>query len=157
MRSPSEFNKAIHWLSNNPLERYEMGLRAAEKVRNKYSLEIMANLFGEHYQEVYIENKREIDFAKIFGITPSEWFISCQRESDIFLNDGSINISSINMLPHYLFEKSKGSVFHFHSNFPSDNLLRKWSENLDVIKNTPPKFKDFKKYSDSGFKYEVKP
>jgi glycosyltransferase involved in cell wall biosynthesis len=133
VHSESEFAEAIEWLSNNPKERLHIGRRAALTIRDRFSFQNMNALFCNHYEEVNIETKRIIQFSNIFGVSPAEWFISCQRNSEIFQSDGTILFKSGKRPSFDLYEKTKGSVFHFNQYYPESFLLKSWAENLEVL------------------------
>ena len=141
VRSSTEFADAIEWLAHNPLERSAIGMRAAITIRDRFSLDNMNTLFCKYYEEVNAENKKAIEFSNIFGTSPAEWFISCQGEPEIFKIDGTIQLKSGSPPSFDLYEKTKGSVFHFSKYYPSDILLKKWSVNLDSLENMYSKSK----------------
>lgn len=129
----SEFAEAIDWLAHNPKERLDIGSRAALTIRDRFSFQNMNALFFNYYEEVNRENKRIIVFSNIFGISPAEWFTSCQRESEIFMVDGTIQLKSGKKPSYDLYEKTKGSVFHFNQYYPESFLLKAWAKNLEVL------------------------
>ena len=133
VRSPDEFAKAIKWLSENPADRQRMGIQASKSVRERFSAEKMEATLNGHYQSVLSMGKREIVFSEIFGASPAEWFLSCQRDRTIFAEDGSISLNNNNRLSYGLFEKSKGTVFHFSEHFPDNLKLRLWAKNLKLL------------------------
>ena len=133
VRSPVEFAEAIQWLSDNPDERQRLGRQAAKSVRERFSVEKMEASLNLHYQEILSMEKREIVFSEIFGTDPAEWFLSCQGDRTIFAEDGSIHSGGGISLSYGLFEKSKGTVFHFSEYFPDDLKLKLWAENLKSL------------------------
>ncbi len=88
---------------------------------------------NEHYQAILPMEKRVIIFSEIFGTDPAEWFLSCQGDRNIFSEDGSINSSGCVSLGYGLFEKSKGTVFHFSGHFPNNLKLKLWAKNLEIL------------------------
>jgi hypothetical protein len=130
VHSPHEFAEAIGWLYANPEERVSLGLRAAKAVREKFTAEEMEASLYFHYQTLMLQEKRKIAYSEIFGTDPAQWFLSCQGNTEIFGNDGRINLAPGKVQSYGLFEKTKGSVFHFHQYFPFDRKLAQWANNL---------------------------
>jgi glycosyltransferase involved in cell wall biosynthesis len=126
----NEFASAIRWLKDNPKERKAIGERAANKIREKYSLDIMTNSFIEVYLKVINKDKKAINFNNVFGNDPSDWFLSSQANPEFFSPDGSVKIIDNYFYNYILFEETKGSVFHFNKFFPNNRLLIKWAQNL---------------------------
>jgi len=133
VRSPVEFAEAIQWLSNNPDGRQRLGNQAAKTIRERFSVEKMEASLNSRYQEILSMEKREIMFSEIFGHDPAEWFLSCQGNRSIFAEDGSINLSDGIPRSYGLFEKSKGTAFHFSEYFPNNLKLNLWAKNLKSI------------------------
>lgn len=133
VRSPGEFAKAIKWLFENPVDRQRLGRQASESVRERFSAEKMEAVLNGHYQSILSMEKRKIVFSEIFGAGPAEWFLSCQRDRTIFAEDGSIRLNDNKHLGYGLFEKSKGTVFHFSEHFPDNLKLRLWAKNLKLL------------------------
>lgn len=133
VQSPVEFAEAIHRLSKKPYERLLLGTRAAKSVRERFSVEKMETSLNSHYQAILSMEKRKIVFTEIFGTDPAEWFLSCQGDRDIFTEDGSINSSGCVSGGYGLFEKSKGTVFHFSGHFPNNLKLKSWAKNLESL------------------------
>lgn len=133
VRSPEEFAEAIEWLSNAPEERQRLGKRASESVRERFSVERMHALMNAHYLTMLDWDKERIIFTDIFGSSPSEWFLSCQREKSVFMENGQIDLQG--KAPAYgWFERTKGTVFHFCEYFPEDWRLKQWAENLELVR-----------------------
>ncbi|MCX9014410.1 MAG: glycosyltransferase [Candidatus Methanoperedens sp.] len=133
VHSPDEFADAIQWLSENPDERQRLGIQAAKSVRERFSAEKMEASLNEYYRKTMSMEKRTIDFSEIFGIDPAEWFLSCQDDKSIFIEDGSIELDDDTIVSYGLFEKSKGSVFHFSEYFPDNLELKLWAKNLKLL------------------------
>lgn len=133
VHSPVEFAEAIYWLSKNPYERLMLGTQAAKSVRERFSVEKMETSLNSHYQAILPMEKREIVFSEIFGTDPAEWFLSCQGDRNIFTEDGSINSNGCVSGSYGLFEKSKGTVFHFNDYFPNNLKLKLWAKNLETL------------------------
>lgn len=133
VRSPNEFADAIEWLAHKSEERSAIGMRAATAVRDRFSLEKMNVLFCSYYEEIIHQNKRAIEFLKIFGPSPVEWFISCQGDPRIFRVDGAIELPDGRQAHFDLYEKTKGSVFHFAEHFPEVKRFRDWAKILEPL------------------------
>ncbi len=133
VHSPGEFAEAIQWLSNNPDDRQRLGSQAAKSVRERFSVEKMEASLNEHYQAILAMEKGKIVFPEIFGNDPVEWFLSCQGDKSIFAEDGCINSGDGIPLSYGLFEKSKGTVFHFSEYFPDNLKLKLWAKNLKSL------------------------
>lgn len=132
VRSPGEFAKAVEWLERHPQERSSMGMRAAESVRERFSLKKMEESFRRHYEDLLQETKRPVPFQAVFGTTPEDWFLSCQREPERFEKSGEISLPTESMASFNLLEKTKGSVFHFHEYFPEAAGLKAWAGRLEA-------------------------
>lgn len=133
VNSPNEFADAIQWLSDNPNERQRLGICAAKSVRERFSVEKMNTSLNAYYRKIMFMKKRKIVFSEIFGNDPAEWFISCQGNKNIFTREGCINLDSDTIHSHGLFEKSKGTVFHFNEYFPDNLMLKLWAKNLRLL------------------------
>ncbi len=133
VHSPGEFAEAIERLSRNPDERQKIGNQAAKSVRERFSAEKMEASLNLYYQEILSMEKRKIEFSEVFGKDPAQWFLSCQKDKHIFGEDGSISADSSVPLGYGLFEKNKGTVFHFSAYFPDNIKLKLWSKNLKSL------------------------
>jgi len=133
VHSPDEFAEAIQWLFNNPDERQRLGSQASQSVRERFSAEKMEASLNVHYRQILYMEKREINFSDIFGADPADWFLSCQGDTMLFAEDGSINNSNGASLSYGLFEKSKGTAFHFSEHFQDNVKLKTWAKNLKLL------------------------
>ncbi len=133
VHSPGEFAEAIARLSNNPSERQKMGHQAAKSVRERFSAEKMETSLNRYYREILAMEKRKIVFSEIFGQDPAQWFLACQRDKHIFGEDGGINADGSVPLSYGLFEKTKGTIFHFSAYFPDNMKLKLWAKNLKSL------------------------
>jgi glycosyltransferase involved in cell wall biosynthesis len=133
VRSPAEFAEAIRWLVDNPGHRHQLGLQAARSVRERFSVEKTEASLRSHYWDVLTGEKSQVVFEGVFGSGPAEWFLSCQRDKDVFGEDGSIHLVGGIAASHGLLEETKGTVFHFSEHFPADARLRSWAENLRLL------------------------
>jgi glycosyltransferase involved in cell wall biosynthesis len=128
----TEFADAVLWLSEHPKARAEMAHAAAYHVRKAYSSETLQAAFTGLYQDVMDIGKAQINFENVFGKTPAEWFLSCQKQPELFGCDGQISLTG--MASDYgLFELSKGSVRHFRGVFSEDNQIKQWAKKLDSM------------------------
>lgn len=134
VRSPEEFSEAVQWLSENPVKRQELGIRAAESVRKRFSVEKMEESLNVYYKRILSMKKRKIDFSEILGKNPVEWFLSCQDDNSksIFAKNGRIHFDSDIGTNYWLFEKRKGTAFHFSEYFPDNLELKSWTKNLEL-------------------------
>lgn len=133
VRSPVEFAEAVKWLSDNPGDRQRLGSQAAKSVRERFSVEKVEASLNLHYQKILSMGKKEIVFSEIFGTNPVEWFLSCQKNRKIFAEDGSIRLGGGISLSHGLFEKSKGTTFHFSEYFQENSRLKSWAKSLKSL------------------------
>jgi len=133
VRSPVEFAEAVQWLSDNPDDLQRLGTKAATSVREMFSGEKMEAALNSHYLKILPMEKKGIVFSAIFGTNSSEWFLSCQGNKSIFGEDGSIHTNDDNPLSYGMFEKSKGSVFHFSEYFPDNLKLKLWAKSLKLL------------------------
>ena len=106
-----------------------MSEAAAHDVRMRFSPEVTARQLTEVYRQVVQLEPRPLSFERIFGRTPHEWFRSCQ-DPKIFGLDGTVRIPESLNERVTLFEKTKGSAFHFHDVYPDDALLSQWVDGL---------------------------
>ncbi len=133
VHSPEEFAEAIQWLSENPHERQRLGIQAAKSVRDRFSVEKMEASINEYYRKILFMEKRKIVFSEIFGSDPAEWFLSCQGNKSIYVEDGHIHLNYDTNHNYVLFEKRKGTVFHFSEYFPDNLELKSWAKNLKLL------------------------
>lgn len=122
----------IHNLAENPSLRFAMSQRCSHLVKQKYKYENSYRLFCEHYRNLLNSNKKTVNFKSVFGCKPSDWFRVFYNQDKIFQDNGEV------ILPekyscYSLFEKTKGSVFHFSHYYPDDLLLQKWLKNLNNL------------------------
>ncbi len=130
VNSPAEFADAIKWLANNPADRSRIGKQAAASVRERFTPEKMDASFRAHYEDVVREDKRLPPFRDVFGTTPDEWFLSCQRDPKQF-RDPDSTFSEIHNPEYFILrEKTKGSAIHFSHYFPKDQTLKIWATAL---------------------------
>lgn len=134
VHSPSEFAQAIRWLSENPRERQRLAYQAARSVRQRFSAERMEASLNSHYRKVLSMDRKAIAFTEIFGREPADWFLSCQAERNVFAEDGSVRLGDHMASNHYLFEKTKGTVFHFADHFPDNARVKSWAEKLRSVR-----------------------
>lgn len=134
VNSLKEFREIIKWLIENPKDRQRIGNNASQYVRENFSVEKTESEMNEYYKKCLNMEKRIIDFKLIFGETPVEWFLSCQQNKAIFKKNGTVDLKVCSEYSKYmLFEKTKGSVFHFSRNFPNNRVLKLWATNLKSL------------------------
>lgn len=66
VHSPKEFGEVIRYLSENLDERKNIGINAAETVRDKFSAEKTESSLNKYYRKLMEMEKRKIDFKEIF-------------------------------------------------------------------------------------------
>jgi hypothetical protein len=132
VRTPKEFASALEWLAKHPGERSRLGARAAESVRARFAPQDSGRLLEGQYRAAMAQDKAAIHFTDIFGSEPADWFLSCQSEPHIFGRDGRVRLPSGCAYRYGLFEKTKGSVFHFHRYYPEDRRLAQWASALEL-------------------------
>ena len=133
VNNPAEFGAAISWLAANSLERSRIAENACRTVRKRFSAERMRSRLERHYKAVLSEAKRVFDFRPVFGTSPADWFRACQGESACLFGDEDDSGAGHSLPfegPAYLYEKTKGSVFHYHDIFPSDRRLQNWAREI---------------------------
>lgn len=129
VRSPAELADAIAHLSTDDDLRARLGRQAAESVRQRHTYARMADAFDRHYRGLLTAPKKVVPFSAIFGAEPADWFMAFQPGESSFSADGAIRIPE-DTRRYALFERTKGSVFHFLDYFPEDPLLSSWAKNL---------------------------
>jgi len=130
VNSPSEFRAAVEWLFDHPQAVQTMGLQASKSVRRKFAVRKMYEALYENYTQTMNTSKHRISFTEIFGTIPADWFLVNQRHPEYFTSDQQLETIDTLTLPG-LFEKTKGSVFHYYSHFPGDLRLQDWVTKLN--------------------------
>lgn len=131
--NPDEFGAAISWLAENPEERDRMSENASRTVRKRFAAERTRARLERHYRSILSEPKCAFDFRPAFGASPADWFRACQGESAwLFsdLEDAEDRRAARLEGPAYLYERTKGSVFHYRDAFPSDRRLQSWARSM---------------------------
>ena len=131
VHDPQSFAEAIDWLACHPEEKKRLSGNAAREVRERFAIDRTADALMGHYRAVLAEAKRTFDFRPVFGDDPADWFKSCQGEEAWRFTDGQ-GIEAMPRGPHYLYEKTKSSVFHFRDCYPADARLARWARQLEV-------------------------
>ncbi len=127
---PAAFANAMDYLAANPGERRRLSTSAAEEVRRRFAIGNTADRLREHYQVVLGDERSSFDFRPIFGETPADWFRVCQGDEAWRFSDDEQEIDMPSG-PHYLYEKTKSSVFHFRDHFPEDRRLARWARRME--------------------------
>ncbi len=128
---PLSFADALDWLAAHPDEKKRLSENAAREVRERFAVGRTADGLMEHYRAVVQEARRPFDFRPIFGETPADWFRACQGDEAWRFTDDE-NTTPMPRGPHFLYEKTKSSAFHFRDCFPSDKRLARWAERLEA-------------------------
>ncbi len=115
VKNAQDYGDAIRWLYLHPNKRKEIGLAAAKKVRDEYSLQATIMNLNKVYRDVLRKPKSRKDFIQVFGRSPYEWFRTCYR-------------GKIGDICGIAFSESKGSVKQYARYSPCDKFLQ------DVIK-----------------------
>lgn len=130
VRSPGELVDALDWLTVHREERLEMGRRAATTtVRGRHTYEHVRSAFNTYYGELMRKPKVFVPFSSVFGAGPADWFRAFYRDASDFLDSGEVYFPA-GQPCHALFERTKGSVFHFLDYFPDDARLQRWATGL---------------------------
>ncbi|MGA7829161.1 MAG: glycosyltransferase family 4 protein [Geobacteraceae bacterium] len=133
--SPSSFADAISYLANHPDEVRRLSINASRAVRERFSVQCTAEKLMNHYRAVLPEPKRTFDFRPVFGSEPADWFRACiGLEAWRFPDNPAAHPTEDNFAPgpHYLYEKTKGSVFHYFATYPDDERLERWAAQLET-------------------------
>ncbi|OIQ02530.1 MAG: hypothetical protein AUK55_00580 [Syntrophobacteraceae bacterium CG2_30_61_12] len=133
--SPAAFAEALVFLEDHPDKRNILSANASVDVRERFALQRTISLLETHYRAVLEEPKRVFDFRSVFGGRPSDWFLACQG-SQVWRFKGNKKHMELtgksSRGPHYLYEKTKSSVFHYHHTYPHDRQLESWAQNLEA-------------------------
>jgi hypothetical protein len=132
VRTPREFGEAVTWLANHPQERQKIAMQASSSVRERFSVDKMSDALNRHYSSALGEDKTLLPFDARFGRTPADWFLAGQRRPEFFTADEWSGTIDELTLPGLL-EKTKGSAYHYHKNFPEDKRLSRWAERLEAL------------------------
>jgi glycosyltransferase involved in cell wall biosynthesis len=130
VNDPPGFADAIEWLAHHPEERQRLAANAAKTVRKRFSTTLVADQLDRHYRAVLMEEKRSYDFRPIFGGEPADWFLACQGQEAWRFSDQELPPAPVG--PHFLYEATKSSVFHYLNEFPDDKRLTKWAQQLQA-------------------------
>ena len=128
---PAAFAGALDRLAAHPDEYARLSENAARAVRTQFSVRRTADDLMAHYQTVLEEDKRSYDFRPIFGWEPADWFRACQGEEVWRFSDIGASKRPAGPDPSFLYERTKGSVFHYHAIYPSDTRLTHWAQQLE--------------------------
>lgn len=131
--SPVAFAKALDWLAAHPDEHARLSANAAHNVRTRFAVGRTADGLMTHYRAVLNEEKRSYDFRPIFGREPADWFRACQGEEGWRFSDSDTSKRATGRGPAFLYEKNKGSVFHYRTIYPSDARLARWAQQLESV------------------------
>lgn len=135
--SPTTFAHALAYLAAYPEERLRLSTNASREVSGRFSIQHTARALQSHYHAVLKEEKRLFDFRPVFGTTPADWFRACQgKDTWRFLDDDmpAESLLNVGQYPHYLYEKTKSSVFHYRDIYPNDPRLQRWAKRLEATR-----------------------
>jgi len=135
--SPATFAHALAYLSAQPEERFRLSTNASREIRERFSIQRTASALLSHYQAVLEEKKWPFDFRPVFGTTPADWFRACQGEDAWRFPEDEVpeelRLMSVQG-SHYLYEKTKSSVFHYRDVYPDDQRLHRWAKQLETTR-----------------------
>jgi len=117
------FASAVQWLSDNPAELFRISKNASEYVKSSYSKQKMAYDMFSQYIHIVEVKKSIIDFRNFLGLSPLEWFLSCQRKPSEVVSHMEKRFAE-----YAKKETTKGSINHFMNYFPDDLELIKYSK-----------------------------
>lgn len=133
-----EYGQALRYLYHYPEERKRLGNNARNYVINQYSIEQIVNKLDINYEKIMTENKARPSFKEIFGLSPGEWFLACLgSERTIFqqlvcnelpLEERKNFEVAVANCRQILKGKTKSSVNHFLSYYPTDKWLIYWAD-----------------------------
>jgi len=135
--SPTTFAHALAYLAAYPEERLRLSTNASREVRERFSIQHTARALQSHYHAVLEEEKRLFDFRPVFGMTPADWFRACQGDEAwrFPLDETPEELLRITKQgPHYLYEKTKSSLFHYREIYPNDPQLQHWAKQLEATR-----------------------
>ncbi|MBK8750867.1 MAG: glycosyltransferase family 4 protein [Candidatus Competibacteraceae bacterium] len=135
--SPITFAHALAYLAAYPEERLRLSTNASREVCERFSIQHTSTALLSHYQAVLKEEKQPFDFRPVFGMMPADWFRSCQGEDAWRFPDDDMpdeSILSTDQSSHYLYEKTKSSVFHYRDVYPNDQRLQRWAKRLEATR-----------------------
>ncbi len=130
---PVEFADAVEWLATHSSERARLSANASRVTRERFAVSHTTDGLHHHYRAVLAEAKRAFDFRPIFGEEPADWFRSCQGdESWRFPSSDGLPQTSAGRGPDVLYERTKSSVFHYHTVYRADARLARWAQQLEA-------------------------
>ncbi|MCP9473149.1 MAG: glycosyltransferase family 4 protein [Nitrospira sp.] len=129
---PAQFADALDWLAAHPLERARLSANASRLVRRRFAVGRTVAGLEHHYRRLLNEPKRSFDFRPIFGEEPADWFRSCQGDEAWRFQRDNVRHKSPGRGPAILYERTKGSVFHYHAVYPHDERLTRWARQLEA-------------------------
>ncbi|KMT22637.1 glycosyltransferase family 4 protein [Clostridium cylindrosporum] len=134
--SKEEYGRVMRYLYNNPDIRQKVGESAREYVIKKHTLKKFLDSFYENCEIAMNCSKKIINFKKIIGETPAEWFLSCLgKDYDLFkqsfalgYNNQTQNIKkAFSSISPLLKQQNKSSLFHYQREFKDDTMLNVWA------------------------------
>lgn len=128
--SPDSFSEAVVFLANNRHVLTKLSSECMRRTREKFSLGATSDRLMLHYTAVREEAKRVFDFRPVFGAEPAEWFRTCVGDEAWRFSDEP-TCEKRARGPHYLYEKTKSSAYHFRTIYPDDVRLQQWCSLLE--------------------------
>lgn len=123
--SPAAFGSALRWLADHPGERQAIGARARASAEQRFAPRMIGEAMASQYRILLTDDKRLIDFHRILGETPADWFLSCHELGGEFAQHLP-TLRRDTFACHGLHETTKGSLRQFASRFPDDARLQAW-------------------------------
>lgn len=120
--SVSAAAERLQWMVRHPEAVAAMGREAAKAMALTRTPEKTAVDFAQVYRAVLPMAKRKIDFARILGATPADWFLSTQGNA--FADGGSSGAAR------------KGTLAHFAHCFPGDASLGALSGKVEGLNSS---------------------
>jgi len=111
----------------DPLERQLMGRQASAWVRERFTLQRLADGFSRIHEQSLALPRQTIDWVALVGEQPWQWFLSTVPADGMFVPGGSVTLPDGAARWAHL-EPTKGSVHHFARHFEHDEQLRIWSQ-----------------------------
>ena len=136
INSKKEYGEAVKYLYDNPEVRVRLGENAKKSALNEFSPGSTMEKLHSQYNKVISRPKTCYQFEEIFGIEPSQWFVSgLGMERHIFeefTGNRIKNKTDIRDQVHnsgdILKGSTKSSIPHFYRYFPFDTNLKYWDQ-----------------------------
>lgn len=137
VNNPKEFSDAYQMLSDSSVMKHELSAAAMDYARVNFTNEKIESQFISIYDELMEQPKDRVDFTGVFGGSPVESMSKFYRDFSIFTSKSAYD--NMDKLSRYsLYERTKGSVFHFLDYFPDDLHLRGLADFINKNKSLDP-------------------